>query len=119
MIVPVICPRCGGSRIARILSENSVPWRHKEPVQRGQAVLASNERPANAPDWTCLACEPAWETVHRLAIERETLFDKTVDAVAEHDFDEAHRLKGLRVPIEVRQKQLIAELCAEPVRSVD
>jgi len=116
MEAPTICPRCHGTRIVHILWANSVPWREKQAVQNGQAILASDKLPENAPSWACLTCKPGWETVHKLAIEREELFDKTIRAVADQDFDEAYRLKDIRVPIEARQWELISELCRGSVR---
>jgi hypothetical protein len=44
-------------------------------------------------------------------LEREKLLYKTVDAVADQKFDEAYRLKELRVPLELQLKELIGELC--------
>jgi len=108
------CPRCGGTRIVRILWTKSVPWRETEAVKTGNAVLATDQMPQNPPAWGCLFCEPRWEIVHRLALEREKLFDKTVDAVANQKFDEAYRLKDLRVPLELQQQELIEELCGGP-----
>jgi hypothetical protein len=67
--------------------------------------------PQNPPDWACLSCEPRWDAVHRLALEREKLLYKTVDAVADQKFEEAYRLKELRVPLELQLKELIGELC--------
>jgi hypothetical protein len=49
--------------------------------------------------------------VHRLALEREKLFDKRVDAIADQKVDEAYRLRDWRVPLELQQKELIEELC--------
>lgn len=107
--LPVICPKCGGTDIVRII------WRcvhlsgnDKGDVEAGRAILACPQRgeiqigaplgiymadTSALPLWACISCVPDWIEVHHLALQDyQWQLEKEV-ALAKHDFDYAVKLQ--------------------------
>jgi hypothetical protein len=107
---PDSCPRCGGSRLVRILwGYSDLTDEDAKSVARGQASLGLNRRyfPRNEgslvagaigirqphlPTWACLDCAPGWVELHQLAVSEWEIETAKFAAVEALEFEKAAAL---------------------------
>ena len=106
---PPACPKCGGSRVVRILwNRTALSRRHQDDIAAERAILARGSR--NAPSWACLTCEPRWLEVHRLALQDYHWQLAKEEAIASEAFEEAIRLRDSQRELRPRLAALVDEL---------
>lgn len=130
--LPESCPRCGGSRLVRLLWDYSeLSKRDVEAVAAGEAILGLNRRyftsanrslvigtliirATKLPCWTCLECFPNWRDLDRLARAQLDLELAKFAAAERRDFDRAadllHDQERLEATYEGKLEQLLREL---------
>ena len=72
--LPTTCPKCGGSRIVRVLwdlGHLSCSRQVHDELAAGRAMLMRYRLAVGrqVPAWVCLSCEPRWEHVQRLSLQ--------------------------------------------------
>ena len=102
--LPAVCPKCGQSRIVRVLWNWVHLWGQKaEDVRSGKALLGSRSG-GTGPPWVCLECVPEWSEVHRLStLEWQWLLAKEA-ALTSGEFEKAELCRDAQD--EVRQRLL-------------
>jgi len=83
--LPATCPKCGSSRIVRILwdlGHRSCSRQVHDELAAGRAMLMRYRLKVGrkVPAWVCLTCEPQWEVVQHLSLQ-EYQWDANPEAV--------------------------------------
>ena len=116
--LPGTCPRCGGTRLVRILwcyatltgeearaiangtAMLGLNYRYSRPVElaeRGTALLLERSR---LPSIGCLDCKPEWIALHRLAMKEWEANTAKDAASSVHDFERATREFAAQLELE-------------------
>ncbi len=112
--IPDQCPTCHASRIVRIV------WKPAyydggplgSAIRDGQAILVGKDRPDEAPDWVCPACEPGWEAVYLLVQEEDDWQQKMERALSESDVNTAIEHRDRRNEVKRRRLVMVTQLLA-------
>jgi hypothetical protein len=84
----------------------------QDDIAAQRAILAPKSD-RNVPSWACLACEPRWSEVHRLALQHYQWQLAKEEAVASQEWETAVRLRDAQHELRPRLMELVEELLGE------
>jgi hypothetical protein len=107
---PTVCPKCGQSRIVRVLWRGrDLSGRKEEDLRSGKAILGCRYGP-EGPPWVCLDCAPGWSEVHRLATQEWEWQLAKEEAVASTEFEKAAWSRNTQDELRRRLSAVVEEL---------
>ncbi len=117
--LPATCPKCGGSRIVRILwdlGHLSCSRQIHDELAAGPAMPMRYRLTVGrkVPAWVCLTCDPRWEDVQRLSLQEYQWQTAKEEAVASEDYETAIRLRDSQRDLRPRLMALVEDLLGGP-----
>lgn len=106
------CPKCGGGVVRVVWNVARLTREEAEELAAGRA-LPMRFRPESGKDfplWVCLACEPRWSEVRRLALQDYEWQGAKERAVASEDYETAIRLRESQRELRARLAALVQAL---------
>jgi len=118
--LPATCPKCGSSRIVRILwdlGHRICSRQLHDELAAGRAMLMRYRLQVGrqVPAWVCLSCEPRWEVVQRLSLQEYRWQRAKEEGVAWwEDSRTCSRYRGAQRDLQAQLIALVEDLLGAP-----